>query len=116
MGAAGSINTSITSRQESLAKGLTQSQIDEYIFQTMSSKSKKKKKSTKVKKDVKGISSNFSKFEDGQTEVELAQLRENMRELSKQVKEKRHFFFLFFSFFFLLLFFFSFFFFFKYTD
>ena len=59
-------------------------------FKQMSSKSKKKKKSTKVKKDVKGISSNFSKFEDGQTEVELAQLRENMRELSKQVKEKRH--------------------------
>ena len=33
MGAAGSINTSITSRQESLAKGLTQSQVDEYLIQ-----------------------------------------------------------------------------------
>ena len=51
---------------------------------------KKKKKEKKVKKTTKGISTNFTKFEQGQTEQELAELRESMRTLKKNIDADHH--------------------------
>ena len=63
-----------------------------HIFHTMpTSKGKSKKRSKdKQSKSTRGISSNFTAFESGQSENDLALLRQQMRLLKKELKDNHH--------------------------
>jgi len=60
--------------------------------QTLPKKTKDKKssKNKKSKKTTKGISKNFVKYEQGQSETELAIVREEMRNLKSELQEEGH--------------------------